>query len=68
MLFCIQHRSHVDKLALVGAAGMPGYLTLAAKVLVFSGVGKFLMGTLPNVNYRNLLNQNHQKPRSRKSS
>ena len=43
MLFCIQHRSRVDKLVLVGAAGMPGEFPLTAKFLVFSGVGKFLM-------------------------
>lgn len=48
MLFCIQHRSRVDKLVLVGAAGMPGDLPLAAKFLVFSGVGKFLMGLRTN--------------------
>jgi pimeloyl-ACP methyl ester carboxylesterase len=48
MLFCIQHRDRVDKLVLVGAAGMPGDLPLAAKFLTFSGVGKFLMGLKTN--------------------
>ena len=48
MLFCIQHRSRVDKLVLVGAAGMPGDLPLTAKFLTFSGLGKFVMGLRTN--------------------
>ncbi len=44
MLFCVQHRSRVEKLILVDAAGLPNPLPFMARVLNLPGVGEFFLG------------------------
>jgi pimeloyl-ACP methyl ester carboxylesterase len=44
ILFTTQHRSRVEKLVLVDAAGLPNPLPFMAKVFNLPGVGEFFMG------------------------